>query len=139
MASSDFRHQLLARVFQYVLGFRGETDDDLRALAARQLGKNVGGRLQFQRHRALALDLLLRRALGTIVGHGSGLDHDGRFGQQLQDRLAHLLGGFDTARLRRRPGGVRAVGPLTSSTRAPRRNAASASAYPMRPLERLVR
>ena len=37
------------------------------------------------------------------------------------------------------PTGVRAVGPLTSSTRAPRRNAASASAYPMRPLERLVR
>ena len=37
------------------------------------------------------------------------------------------------------PGGVSAVGPLTSSTRAPRRNAASANAYPMRPLERLVR
>jgi hypothetical protein len=36
------------------------------------------------------------------------------------------------------PGGVNAVGPLTRSTRAPRRSAASATAYPMRPLERLV-
>ena len=35
-------------------------------------------------------------------------------------------------------GGVREVGPLIRTTSAPRANAASASAYPMRPLERLV-
>ena len=36
-------------------------------------------------------------------------------------------------------GGFNAVGPLTKRTRAPRRNAASARAYPMRPLDRLLR
>src|SRR5580692_1683424 len=37
------------------------------------------------------------------------------------------------------PGGVNAVGPLTSNTRAPRRSAASANAYPILPLDRLDR
>src|SRR5215831_15300352 len=37
------------------------------------------------------------------------------------------------------PGGVRFVGPLISRTRAPRRRAASARAYPIRPLEAALR
>ena len=60
-------------------------------------------------------------------------------GNSCSTASTHLLGGFnrrDFGAARGRQGQwVR----LTSNTRAPRRNAASASAYPMRPLERLVR
>ena len=60
-------------------------------------------------------------------------------GKQIQDGIAHLLGGFDSGHFGRARRRQIAVGPLTSRTRAPRRSADSARAYPMRPLERFVR
>ena len=44
-----------------------------------------------------------RRGLRAIVGHRSGLDHDGSLQEELQDGSAHLIGGLDSRDL----GGVR--------------------------------
>jgi len=81
---------------------------------------------------------LLSRALGTVVGHGRGLDHDGRFGQQFQYNLAHLLGGFDSRNFGTATG-VRAVGPLTSQHAGAAPQRGFGQCVSMRPLERLVR
>ena len=76
----------------------------------RQFRQNIGGGLEFQRHRALALDLLLGGVFRAIVGDGGGLDHDAGCGQKLQNGIAHFFGGFDPrdfrcARRRQSPSG----------------------------------
>ena len=87
---------------------------------------------------AVALRHLLRgRGLRRVVGHRGRHDHDVRFGGARHHGFVHLGGASAPAP----PAGRRArsplVGPATSVTSAPRRSASSASAKPIRPLERL--
>jgi hypothetical protein len=55
--------ELLAGVFQSILSFCGETDDDLRLLAERNFLEDVRGRFELKRERTFAFDLLRRRRL----------------------------------------------------------------------------
>ena len=82
--------QLLARILEHVLRFRSESDDDLARLSPRQFGKNVRVRLQFQSHRPLALDLLLRLLFGAVIRDGSRHNDQVCFRQQPKRRLPHL-------------------------------------------------
>ena len=52
--------QLLTCVFEDVLGFCGETHDNLRLLAKRNFLEDIGGRLKFQSDWPFAFDLLRR-------------------------------------------------------------------------------
>src|SRR5258708_3136232 len=66
--------ELLAGVFEDVLGLRGKADDNLRLLAERNLLQDIGSRLEVERHRSLALDFLGRGVLRAVIRNGSGFD-----------------------------------------------------------------
>ncbi len=55
-----FGSQLLARIFEDILGFRGKADDDLRLLAERNLLEDIGSRFKLQRDRPFAFYFLRR-------------------------------------------------------------------------------
>src|ERR1700686_2314640 len=52
-----FRRQLLAGVFEHILRFGRESNNNLRSLPVRHFRQNTGCRFQFQLHLALAFDL----------------------------------------------------------------------------------
>ena len=56
-----FGCELLAGVFEDVLSFGSEADDNLRLLAERNFLENVGGRFEFERDRTFAFYLLRRK------------------------------------------------------------------------------
>jgi hypothetical protein len=102
------RGQFLARVLQGVLSFGGKANDQLRLLVTRDLAKDIGSRLKFQCPAAVLM---------TMVACGNSF------------KTACRISSADSTRVKSAAsGGVNAVGPLTSNTRAPRRSAASANA-----------
>ena len=84
-------NQLLAGVFEDILGFRGKPYDDLILFPLREFFQDVGSRFEFEGHRAFALDFLANRNFGTIVGHSSRLDDDGGLRKKIENRITHLL------------------------------------------------
>ena len=93
--------------------------------------------LEVQPPLAFLLDFLLAHPHRPEIGHGRRHDDPVRIGQGCQNRVEHLPG------CRHRPesfygGGDSATGPDTRVTRAPRRTASAARAYPILPLERLL-
>src|SRR5260370_14066796 len=75
------RHEFLTGILQHVFGFGRKAHHDLRLLNLRflpqtELLENVRSGLEFERHGALALDLLPGRSFGTIVGNRGSLNHN---------------------------------------------------------------
>src|SRR5208282_60016 len=93
--------ELLASIFEDVLGLRGEADEYLCLLAERNLLENVGSRFEFQSDWPFAFDFLRRGRLRAIVRDSRSLDDDGRSRQQIQHGITHLLGRFHTRGLSR--------------------------------------
>src|SRR5579863_200862 len=89
--------QLLAGVFEHVLGFGGEAHDNLRPLAQGNFFQDVRRGFEFERHWTFALYLLSSSYLRTIVGNRRSLDDDGGLGQQFEHRIAHFFCGLDTS------------------------------------------
>jgi hypothetical protein len=116
--------QLLAGVFEAVFGFGGKADQDVLVEAGcAEFGEDVGVRFEFERDGFFPLDLLGRRfsdtaaALITTVASG-----------KRSITASRICWAVSTGMNSAPEGGLRAVGPLTRMTRAPRRMAASAMA-----------
>src|SRR5439155_26235986 len=67
-----FGGQLLAGIFQCVLGFGGEAYNDLRISMTRDLREDIHRRLKLERYWSTALDFLGGRRFRTIVGYCGG-------------------------------------------------------------------
>ena len=75
--------------------------------------------------------------LGRVVGDGGRHDDDVGAGGVLLHGGLHLARAAHARSASTPAGGVSCVGPDTSTTRAPRRAASAATAYPILPLDRL--
>jgi len=113
--------------FQHVLGLGGKSHDHLESLPPRHFRQNIRGRFQFQRHRAVALDLLFAAAFGRKSATAAVLMITVLWGKNFKT-AASISSAVSTRVVSAASGAAIAVGPLTSSTRAPRRSAASAIA-----------
>ena len=138
MASSDFDDNFL-RAFSRMFSVSAAKPTTICDFLCRaNSAENVRRRLEFQHHRPLALDFLHGCRLGRKSATAAVMTTTVLAGRSLKT-AARISSAVSTGVSSAAPGGVIEVEPLTSSTPAPRRSAASASAYPMRPLDRFVR
>jgi hypothetical protein len=116
-----------------VVALRRETDAERRALARRDLGEDVDGRLERDRHRrARLLDLLLVRLHGPVVGDRGDRDEHVLGVDAREHGVGHLGGAHDVDAVdaggrgeRRRP-----ATSVTSAPASPRRARARSPSCP---------
>ncbi len=100
-----FCGELLPGVFSDVIGLGGESRDNAIALDAGDVSQNIECWLEFEDQPfPAALDLLVLRSSGPVIGHGGGHDDDRGGGQVRHHRAMHRRGSAhrDSLDVRRR-------------------------------------
>ena len=140
MRSQNLRSSLASAAETVVFRFQREADNPATAFFRAERGNDVVGFDEMQIDRLAGLgDFVRLDAHRPVVARGGGADEAVACFELACRRRPSYLRSKRPARRVAAGGYSTSTGPLTMTTSCPRASAASASAFPMRPLEAFVR